>query len=84
MASAVLYGCSAPRGAASSGPGETRGTGIGEAIAARLRDTASGRGDTILYEKHAWTKRARGAGTIERIPDAWAFSLPRVTELLAR
>lgn len=38
-------------------------------IAERLKATAKGRGDTILYEKHAWTGRAHGAGTIEQIPE---------------
>jgi hypothetical protein len=50
--------------------------------AQRLRETAKGRGDTILYERHEWGARARGAGTIERIPDNWRFSAERVEELL--
>jgi hypothetical protein len=51
-------------------------------IAARLRETAKGRGDTILYEEHAWGTRAHGSGTVERIPERWAFSSARVVELL--
>jgi hypothetical protein len=51
-------------------------------IAQRLRNTANGRGDTILYEKHAWGARASAAGTIERIPSAWRFSSARIIELL--
>ncbi len=53
-------------------------------VAKRLRDTAKGRGDTILYMHHAWSGRAQGAGTVERIPDAWEFSAARVEELLAK
>jgi len=38
-------------------------------VAQRMRETASGRGDTILYENHTWGPRAAGAGTVERIPE---------------
>ncbi len=51
-------------------------------IAQRLRDTAKGRGDTILYEDHSWSARASAAGTIERIPPTWMFSCARIHELL--
>jgi hypothetical protein len=51
-------------------------------VAARLRDTAKGRGDTILYEEHVWSSRAHASGTVERIPEAWIFSSARITELL--
>ena len=51
-------------------------------IAMRLRDTAKGRGDTILYEKHSWGPRAVGAGTTEEIPAAWRFSFERIEEIL--
>jgi hypothetical protein len=50
-------------------------------IANRLKDTAKGRGDTTIYEKHIWTKRAAGAGTTEEIPAAWVFSEKRAGEL---
>jgi hypothetical protein len=50
-------------------------------VASRLRATASGRGDTILYEKHTWGARARAAGTIEQIPDRWRFSPERMEQL---
>lgn len=53
-------------------------------IAQRLRETASGRGDTILYEEHRWGPRAAGAGTVERIPEHWRFSPERIGELIAR
>ena len=51
-------------------------------IADRLRSTAKGRGDTILYEAHTWGPRAQAAGTVERIPEAWRFSLERIDQLL--
>jgi hypothetical protein len=51
-------------------------------VAQRLNETANGRGDTILYEHHTWGPRAHGAGTTERIPDDWRFSLSRVEHLL--
>lgn len=51
-------------------------------IAQRLRETAKGRGDTILYEKHAWGPRAAAAGTSEILPDSWSFSPERVELLL--
>jgi hypothetical protein len=52
-------------------------------VAARLRETAKGRGDTILYEAHTWGARAVGAGTTERMPESWRFSQARVEELLS-
>jgi Holliday junction resolvase-like predicted endonuclease len=51
-------------------------------VAHRLRETANGRGDTILYEEHTWGPRAIAAGSIERIPDGWGFSTSRIHELL--
>jgi hypothetical protein len=51
-------------------------------IAERLRATAGGRGDTILYEQHKWGARARGAGTEERVPEEWAFTSARLDYLL--
>jgi hypothetical protein len=38
-------------------------------VAQRLRETASGQGDTILYEAHTWGPRAHAAGTTEIIPE---------------
>lgn len=52
-------------------------------VAQRLRDTANGRGDTILYERHEWTARAHAAGTIEEIPCSWKFSCDRVEDLFS-
>lgn len=51
-------------------------------IAQRLKETANGRGDTILYEHHHWGTRAYAAGTVEQIPEAWRFSKERVMALL--
>jgi len=51
-------------------------------IAVRLRATAAGRGDTILYEKKLWTARAKGAGTEDAIPQEWTFSERRIHHLL--
>lgn len=51
-------------------------------VSARLQATAKGRGDTILYERHAWGPRAHAAGTVEEIPAIWRFSPARVEELL--
>ncbi len=51
-------------------------------IAKRLRDSAAGRGDTILHEHHVWGPRSRAHGTVERIPESWRFSKERVLELM--
>lgn len=51
-------------------------------VATRLKATAKGRGDTILYEKHTWGARAVGAGSSEQVPDVWKFSAARVEQLL--
>jgi hypothetical protein len=50
-------------------------------VAAQLKKTAKGRGDTVLYERKEWTAKAVGAGTIDAIPSAWAFSEVRIAEL---
>ena len=51
-------------------------------IAQRLKETAKGRGDTILYERHSWSARAHAAATTEEIPGAWRFSAERLQKLL--
>jgi hypothetical protein len=51
-------------------------------VAKRLKATARGRGDTILYEHHEWGARAIGAGTTEAIPTNWGFSCERMEHLL--
>lgn len=52
-------------------------------IASWLKAAAAGRGDTILYEEHVWTNRAKAAGTIDRIPAAWKFTEERLNEISA-
>jgi len=52
-------------------------------IARRLRETANGRGDSVLYEQHSWGRRAHAAGTTEEIPQSWVFSVERIEELMA-
>lgn len=51
-------------------------------IAARLRATAAGRGDTILFESHKWARNAHAAGLEERVPDDWRFTADRAHDLL--
>ena len=50
-------------------------------IGAQLKATAKGRGDTILYERKAWTDRAQAAGTVDAVPDAWKFTAQRLEQL---
>ena len=50
-------------------------------IAAWLKAAAAGRGDTILYEEHIWSLRARATGTIDRIPNSWKFTADRLSEI---
>lgn len=50
-------------------------------ITAWLKAAAAGRGDTILYERHAWSDRAQAAGTIDEIPRAWRFTEARLEEV---
>src|SRR5208337_1736026 len=52
-------------------------------VGQRLRETAKGRGDTILYEEYEWTSPADGAGTVEALPQGWRFSHQRIQELLS-
>jgi hypothetical protein len=51
-------------------------------IGQRLKETAKGRGDTILWEQHTWAPRAHGAGTLEQIPSVWKLSPERLEQLL--
>lgn len=50
-------------------------------VAGRLRASANGRGDTILYEKHTWGPRAFAAGTTDEIPLDWSFTPARIEQL---
>ena len=52
-----------------------------EEIAEVLRREAGGRGDTILYEHHEWSKTAAAYGTIDEIPKTWLFTKERVDEM---
>jgi hypothetical protein len=52
-----------------------------EAIGAWLKAAAAGRGDTILYERHVWSKRAQAAETTDVIPNEWVFTEARLREL---
>jgi hypothetical protein len=51
-------------------------------VAQRLRETANGRGDSVLHEEWTWTSRSKAAGITEKIPSNWAFSRERIEELL--
>ena len=51
-------------------------------VAAQLKKSANGRGDTILCENHTWKmKNAAGFGTTEKIPVDWKFSEQRIEQL---
>jgi hypothetical protein len=53
-------------------------------IAKRLKESAAGRGETILYEEKAWSDRAFAAGAIDRIPAEWRFTAQKVDEVFSR
>jgi hypothetical protein len=53
-------------------------------VAKRLKQTAAGRGDTILHERKEWGPRAQGAGTIDEVPKEWTFSPKRLKGLLTK
>jgi hypothetical protein len=50
-------------------------------IADWLKKAAAGRGDTILYEKHVWSTKAKASGTIDAIPESWKFTEKRLKEI---
>ena len=53
-------------------------------VAEQLKKVAKGKGGTILYEKHAWSKKnSVGLGTEEKIPDGWKFSDSRLKEVVS-
>ena len=52
-----------------------------EEIALRMKDSAGGRGETILYENHTWGPRAQACNTTDRIPDEWKLSEERIEEM---
>jgi hypothetical protein len=51
-------------------------------VAATLRATKGGRGDSVLNEDHT-LKRGRYTGTTEKLPASWKISKDRIQELLA-
>ncbi len=53
-------------------------------VAGRLKQTAAGRGGTILFERKVWGPRAHAAGTVDEIPSEWVFSPKRLKGLLAK
>ncbi len=52
-----------------------------EEIAQRLKESAGGRGETILYENHTWGPRAQACNTTDKIPDEWRLSEERIEEM---
>lgn len=50
-------------------------------VAEALKQSAAGRGETVIREEHHWSNRAFGAGTVDKIPEKWVFSKERVEEL---
>lgn len=52
-------------------------------VANRLKESANGRGETILYECHEWAKTAFAYGTIDKIPEEWKFSIARLEQLIS-
>jgi hypothetical protein len=52
-------------------------------VATRLRETAAGRGDSVLYEGYKWASPSHGEKTNEALPESWAFSPRRVEEMFA-
>jgi len=50
-------------------------------VATRLRESAAGRGETILYELHRWGSRAFAAHTVDEIPAHWRFTPERIDQL---
>jgi len=51
-------------------------------VAQRLRETANGRGDSILYEGHERAAYMDGAENRDRLPASWRFSPQRIQELM--
>jgi len=52
-------------------------------IAAHMKSSAKGRGDTILEEKKSWGQRSQAAGTTDQIPESWHFSPETIERLMA-
>ena len=54
-----------------------------EEIAERMKASAGGRGETILYEDHTWGPRAVAKGTTDRIPEGWKISAERLEHMFS-
>jgi Holliday junction resolvase-like predicted endonuclease len=52
-------------------------------ISKRLKESAGGRGETMIYEDKKWSKRAVGYGTVDKVPPEWKFSQQRVETFFA-
>ncbi len=52
-------------------------------IAAHMKGSAKGRGDTILEERKCYGPRAQAAGTTDEIPAAWQFSPETIERVMA-
>jgi hypothetical protein len=52
-------------------------------LAAHMKASAKGRGDTILEERKCWGPRSQAAGTTDEIPKAWCFSPETIERLMA-
>jgi hypothetical protein len=50
-------------------------------VANWLKTAAGGRGDTILYERHVWTHRAKSAGVVDEMPSSWRFTAERLGDI---
>lgn len=51
-------------------------------VADHLRQAAAGRGETVLWERKVYGPRAKAAGTVDEVPEAWIFSKSRIEQLL--
>jgi hypothetical protein len=51
-------------------------------VATKLRESAAGRGDSVLYEGNKWASPILGSETTECLPESWCFSQQRIQELL--
>ncbi len=49
-----------------------------EEMAERMKASAGGRSDTILYEEHVWGSGAAGFGTTDYLPEEWTLSSGRL------
>lgn len=50
-------------------------------IGRQMKESANGRGDTILHERKVWSNRAFAAGTVDEIPNGWIFTARRLEQM---